>query len=82
MTEKKQNGRNFLTIPLSERGIPVFGVYFLALVGLIYLLNPGGGLIELIPDNIPFIGNMDEGGATLALWYGLLEFFESRKRKK
>lgn len=81
MNQKKQNGRSFLTIPLSERGMPVFGVYFLALIGLLYLLNPGVGFIELIPDNIPFIGNLDEGGATLALWYGLLEFFEGRKKK-
>lgn len=33
----------------------------------IYLLNPGWGVIELIPDNIPGIGNLDEAGAVLLL---------------
>lgn len=28
-----------------------------------YLFNPGAGVIELIPDNIPFIGNLDEAAA-------------------
>jgi uncharacterized membrane protein YkvA (DUF1232 family) len=29
----------------------------------IYLLNPTAGFFELIPDNIPVIGNLDEGMA-------------------
>lgn len=33
----------------------------------IYLLNPTGGFIELIPDNVPFIGNLDEAGAAAIL---------------
>ena len=40
------------------------------LVGVIstaYLLNPGAGFIEMIPDNFPVIGNLDEAGATLIL---------------
>ncbi|MES2308709.1 MAG: YkvA family protein [Verrucomicrobiota bacterium] len=40
------------------------------LVGAIYLLNPGWGVFELIPDNIPFIGNLDEGAATVLLLWG------------
>ena len=40
----------------------------LAIVSLlIYIANPGMGVIELIPDNIPFIGNLDEAGATALL---------------
>ena len=35
------------------------------LVGLVYLLNPGAGIIELLPDNAPIIGNLDEAAATL-----------------
>ena len=30
------------------------------LLGVIYLMNPTAGVIELIPDNLPFIGNIDE----------------------
>lgn len=34
-----------------------------ALLSLVYLLNPGAGVIELIPDNFPIIGNLDEAAA-------------------
>lgn len=78
--EKKD--RSFITTPLSAYGMPVFVIYALALLGLIHMLNPGSGVIELIPDNIPFIGNLDEGGAVLALWYGLLELLEGKKFRK
>jgi uncharacterized membrane protein YkvA (DUF1232 family) len=50
------------------------------LVGIIgglsalYLVNPGFGVFEFIPDNIPFLGNLDEGvAATLLL--SALAFF-------
>ena len=32
-----------------------------------YLLNIGAGFIELIPDNIPLVGNLDEAGAAALL---------------
>ncbi len=34
---------------------------------VVYLLNFDMGLFELIPDNLPVIGNLDEVGATLLL---------------
>lgn len=34
---------------------------------LFYILNPGAGIFELIPDNIPIIGNLDEATAVLIL---------------
>ncbi len=40
-------------------------------VAVIYLLNPGWGVFELIPDNIPFFGNLDEGAATMLLIWGI-----------
>ena len=45
-------------------------------IALIYLMNPTLGVLELIPDNFPLIGNLDEAGATLILlntlrYYGL-----------
>ncbi len=33
------------------------------LLSLVYLLNPGAGVFELIPDNFPIIGNLDEAAA-------------------
>lgn len=81
MTETpRDDGRNFLNTPLSERGVPTGLVYLMAVVGGIYLLNPTAGILEFIPDTIPLIGNLDEGGATLAVWYGLLEFLEGKRR--
>jgi|TARA_B110000438_G_scaffold272090_1_gene290519 uncharacterized membrane protein YkvA (DUF1232 family) len=51
--------------------------FFVALVGLaslIYLLNPTAGLFELIPDNFPLIGNLDEATAC-ALALAALRYF-------
>jgi len=30
---------------------------------VIYVLNPGAGVFELIPDNVPIFGNLDEAAA-------------------
>ena len=45
-------------------------VYVLGLlVAVAYLLNLGGGVVELIPDNLPMVGNLDEAAfAGLLLW--------------
>lgn len=39
----------------------------LGALSLVYLLNPGAGIIDLIPDNLPILGNLDEAAATLLL---------------
>ncbi len=44
-----------------------FGIFFLGLFCLIYLFNPGAGFFEIIPDNIPLIGNLDEAAAVATL---------------
>ena len=49
---------------------PVFGA-----LAVLYLFNPTAGLFELLPDNLPLLGNLDEGAAVLLLtnvlaWYG------------
>lgn len=49
----------------------VVGIGFLA--GL-YLLNPGFGVFELIPDNVPFVGNLDEATATFLVLSALAYF--------
>lgn len=42
-------------------------VFCLGILSALYLLNIGAGVIELIPDNIPIIGNLDEAAATVIL---------------
>jgi len=69
---------SFFTTPLSARGWPIWLIYALAVIGLIYILNPTAGLLEFIPDNFPIIGNLDEGIAFLLVWEGLVEFFEGK----
>ena len=68
-----------LTTPLSSRGMPIWFIYLAGLLGLVYILNPTAGFIELIPDNLPLIGNLDEGVAMMLIWYGLVELFEGRR---
>ncbi len=70
---------NRLMMPLSSYGVPRWAVYFFSLLGFIYILNPTLGVLELIPDAFPIVGNLDEGAAALMLWYGLVEFFEARR---
>ncbi len=46
------------------------------LLSLVYLLNPGAGVFELIPDNLPIIGNLDEAAAVAIIlaafrYYGI-----------
>jgi uncharacterized membrane protein YkvA (DUF1232 family) len=49
-------------------------IFFLGLVAVIYLLNPTAGIIELLPDNIPGVGNLDEATAT-AILISVLAYF-------
>ncbi len=70
---------SFIT-PLTKRGWPAWLVYLFAIIGLIYILNPTLGIIEVLPDNLPIIGNLDEGVAYLLIWFGIVEFFEGRKK--
>lgn len=58
---------------------------FGAIIGVIYLINPTAGIIEIIPDNIPYIGNLDEVGAVLLILACLRRFnidiFKSLSKK-
>lgn len=49
--------------------VAIFGI----LSGL-YLVNPGFGIFEFIPDGIPFIGNLDEVTASFLLLSALSYF--------
>jgi len=42
-------------------------VILAGVLSLLYILNPGAGIFELIPDNIPVVGNLDEATAVLVL---------------
>jgi hypothetical protein len=51
--------------------------YLIAIIGLIsavYLLNFSFGITELLPDNIPLIGHIDEGLA-MFFFYSSLSYF-------
>ena len=49
-------------------------VLVLGLLSLLYILNPGAGIFELIPDNVPFLGNLDEATAVMVLLACLRDF--------
>lgn len=51
-------------------------IILVGIIAAIYLVNPTFGLFELLPDNLPLVGNLDEAGATGILlsvfaYYGL-----------
>lgn len=54
---------------LKKTSIAVAGV-----IALIYLMNPGWGVFEFLPDNLPLVGNLDEAGATALLLSSLAYF--------
>jgi uncharacterized membrane protein YkvA (DUF1232 family) len=62
--------------------LPNWLLYLVSIVGFIYLLNPTFGVIELIPDNIPIVGNLDEGAAAILVWQGISRIIENRKARK
>ena len=39
----------------------------LGAISAVYILNPTAGIFEIIPDNIPVIGNLDEAAAAAIL---------------
>jgi uncharacterized membrane protein YkvA (DUF1232 family) len=54
---------------MNQRTLTRVGAVLGIALGILYLLNPTAGVLELIPDNIPLIGNLDEAAATtLVLW--------------
>jgi hypothetical protein len=46
----------------------------LAVLSTFYLFNPTAGIFELLPDNMPFLGNIDEFTAVMLL-LGSLRYF-------
>ena len=57
-----------------KRGGKDIIVLLVMIISAIYLINPTAGVIEIIPDVVPFVGNLDEGVATTLLLSGLSYF--------
>jgi uncharacterized membrane protein YkvA (DUF1232 family) len=51
-----------------------FVVFGAGVLAALYILNPTAGVFELIPDNIPLVGNLDEAAA-VALLLMCLRYF-------
>ncbi|MDG5468408.1 DUF1232 domain-containing protein [Deltaproteobacteria bacterium IMCC39524] len=49
-------------------------VFCVGILAMIYILNPTAGLFEIIPDNLPLVGNLDEAAA-VALLLMCLSYF-------
>ncbi len=49
-------------------------VGFIGVLAFLYLINPTAGFFELLPDNIPLVGNVDEVTATTLLLAALSYF--------
>lgn len=52
------------------------------LLGVIYIVNPGAGVVELLPDNLPGVGNLDEAAMTALLLTCLRALREMRAESK
>lgn len=64
----------------AQRGWPAWIIYTASTLAGFYLLNPGAGIFDLIPDNLPLIGNLDEAGAMMLVWWGIQEYLKRRKQ--
>jgi len=42
-------------------------VFLVGLASVVYLLNPGAGIFEMLPDHLPIFGNLDEAAAVWVL---------------
>lgn len=49
-------------------------VFMVGMLACLYILNPTAGVFELIPDNLPLVGNLDEAAA-VALLLMCLRYF-------
>lgn len=43
----------------------------LVIISMLYIINPTFGVFELLPDNLPLVGNIDEGLFTILLLWSL-----------
>lgn len=55
-----------------------FFAWIILVIGIIYVINPTFGVFELIPDNIPFVGNIDEG-VVFYLIFNSIRYIQGKK---
>ena len=55
-----------------------FFAWIILVIGIIYVINPTFGVFELIPDNLPFVGNIDEGVA-FYLIFNSIRYIQGKK---
>jgi uncharacterized membrane protein YkvA (DUF1232 family) len=48
-------------------------------LAVVYILNPGFGAFEFIPDALPIVGNLDEATATAILIWGAKTLFGKKE---
>jgi uncharacterized membrane protein YkvA (DUF1232 family) len=65
----------------NDKKLPLALVVITGIVGLLYLLNPTMGFLELIPDNLPIVGNLDEGAAAVLVWNAIQTLRTARKSR-
>jgi uncharacterized membrane protein YkvA (DUF1232 family) len=56
--------------PVSPAGQPTWAravAWLTVVLGGIYLINPTAGIFELLPDNLPVVGNLDEAAVVLVM---------------
>jgi hypothetical protein len=66
MIDSNELKNRFTPKSIKDKIVLVFGAFC-----AIYILNPGFGLLEFLPDSLPIIGNLDEAAATAGLLYCL-----------
>lgn len=71
--DSRQTGNDAEQKPLA-RPVTSAIMAVLGVVSAVYIFNPGAGFIELIPDNLPIVGNLDEAGAATLL-IGVMAYF-------
>ncbi|MDG2207033.1 MAG: DUF1232 domain-containing protein [Pirellulales bacterium] len=69
MTEQIQNQQ----VKSSRSKVGTILAVIIALLCFIYMANPTAGIVEILPDNLPVIGNVDEG-LIMILLLGCLKY--------
>jgi uncharacterized membrane protein YkvA (DUF1232 family) len=64
------------------RGLKTVGYLLVMAAAGVYVLNPGAGVFELLPDNLPLIGNLDEAGMGALLLYCIRGLRKLREDKR
>ena len=55
-----------------------FLIIALSVLSVIYLINPTAGVFEILPDNLPVVGNIDETLAAYLL-FSSIQFFRGKE---